>query len=160
MKATDQWYPERQVAQVGGDHYASGYQHWDWVAETGLGYFEGNATKYLTRWRAKNGLEDLKKARSYVDKLIHWANAGVVKNDGSQRMELFNLFCFHNKVEGQERDACLLISLWRKPEDLARARSVIQALIWSNFPEENQAKISTENPFEFSDDPNEGEEDS
>lgn len=29
-----------------------------------------NAIKYLWRWRHKNGVEDLKKARWYLDKLI------------------------------------------------------------------------------------------
>lgn len=30
----------------------------------------GNAVKYLCRWKKKNGLEDLKKARWYIDRLI------------------------------------------------------------------------------------------
>lgn len=57
------------IEQVGGDHYEAPYQHWDYAAETGLGYLEGNASKYLTRHRRKNGLVDLEKARSYVRKL-------------------------------------------------------------------------------------------
>jgi hypothetical protein len=31
---------------------------------------DGNAVKYLSRWRHKNGIEDLKKARHYIDKLL------------------------------------------------------------------------------------------
>lgn len=31
----------------------------------------GNILKYLWRWKFKNGLEDLKKARWYLDKLIN-----------------------------------------------------------------------------------------
>ena len=34
------------------------------------GYAVGNIIKYLWRWHKKNGLEDLKKARWYLDKLI------------------------------------------------------------------------------------------
>ena len=34
------------------------------------GYCVGNIFKYLWRWNKKNGLEDLKKARWYLDKLI------------------------------------------------------------------------------------------
>jgi len=34
------------------------------------GFLEGNVIKYLWRWREKNGLEDLKKARWYLDRLI------------------------------------------------------------------------------------------
>ena len=34
------------------------------------GYLRGNIAKYLHRWRYKNGLEDLKKARWYLEALI------------------------------------------------------------------------------------------
>ena len=33
--------------QIGGEHYKSEYQHWDWVAETNQGYLMGCATKYI-----------------------------------------------------------------------------------------------------------------
>jgi hypothetical protein len=57
--------------QVGGEHYKTGgLQHWDIVLMFGLGYFEGQITKYLFRWRKKNGIEDLLKARHFLDKLI------------------------------------------------------------------------------------------
>jgi hypothetical protein len=36
----------------------------------GLGYREGNVLKYLARYRYKNGLEDLLKARWYLQRLI------------------------------------------------------------------------------------------
>lgn len=61
--------------QVGGDHYGPGeeFQHWDIVAEFGLDYFQGQITKYVMRWRSKNGVEDLKKARHFLDKYIEVA---------------------------------------------------------------------------------------
>ena len=34
------------------------------------GYLRGNIAKYLHRWRYKNGVEDLEKARWYLNKLI------------------------------------------------------------------------------------------
>lgn len=33
-------------------------------------YLEGNILKYMHRWRFKNGVEDLRKAKWYLDKLI------------------------------------------------------------------------------------------
>lgn len=51
------------------DHYASSYVHWDLVLHCGMGYLEGNATKYLARWRRKGGRADLDKALHYVAKL-------------------------------------------------------------------------------------------
>jgi hypothetical protein len=35
-----------------------------------IGYYRGNVAKYLHRWRYKNGVEDLKKARWYLEALI------------------------------------------------------------------------------------------
>jgi hypothetical protein len=35
-----------------------------------VGYLRGNIAKYLHRWRYKNGLEDLKKAQWYLNKLV------------------------------------------------------------------------------------------
>lgn len=61
---------DRYVAQEGGDHYQAEYQHWDWVTDIGMGYLPGNATKYVARWRKKNGVADLRKAMTYVDKMV------------------------------------------------------------------------------------------
>lgn len=38
-------------------------------------YLTGNIIKYVWRWKLKNGVEDLKKARWYIDKLIEEQNA-------------------------------------------------------------------------------------
>jgi hypothetical protein len=57
--------------QEGGAHYkAHKYETWDVILDWNLGYLDGNAVKYLSRWRLKGGVQDLKKARHYIDKLI------------------------------------------------------------------------------------------
>lgn len=62
--------------QVGGNHYKTkGLQHWDLVEIFGWDYFQGQITKYLMRWRKKNGIEDLEKARHYLDKYIELERA-------------------------------------------------------------------------------------
>ena len=38
-------------------------------------FCEGNALKYLYRYRAKNGVEDLRKADQYINELIHYLEA-------------------------------------------------------------------------------------
>ena len=65
------------VAEVAGTHYevTSGMcphcggevQHWDLYAEQP--YLEGMATKYVTRWHQKGGLQDLDKAISAIQKI-------------------------------------------------------------------------------------------
>lgn len=58
--------------QVGGTHYRAkdGEQHWDRVARLRLDYFQGQITKYVERWKLKNGLEDLLKAQHFMNKYI------------------------------------------------------------------------------------------
>lgn len=62
--------------QVGGDHYhLSPVQHWDMAWVLKLDYFQGQITKYVCRWRDKNGLEDLEKAKHFLDKYIELIKA-------------------------------------------------------------------------------------
>lgn len=58
--------------QVGGDHYRRyKIQPWDVIDEYGLGFYAGNALKYLLRAGNKGPMvEDLRKCRHYIDKLI------------------------------------------------------------------------------------------
>ena len=37
----------------------------------GLDYHQGNVVKYVSRYRYKNGIEDLRKAKWYIDRLIY-----------------------------------------------------------------------------------------
>ena len=43
------------------------------IEENAIPYSEGNVIKYICRWRFKDGIRDLKKAREYIDKLIERA---------------------------------------------------------------------------------------
>jgi len=62
---------DANVRQVGGGHYKDkAIQPWDYIASNKLGYLEGNIIKYVSRWQDKGGIEDLRKARHYLDKLI------------------------------------------------------------------------------------------
>lgn len=57
--------------QEGGRHYKDmKIQPVEYIHANSIGYFEGNVIKYVSRHRAKNGVEDLKKARHYLDLLI------------------------------------------------------------------------------------------
>lgn len=57
--------------QVGGNHYAKyPIQPTEYIIRNGLNFCEGNIVKYVTRWKDKGGVEDLKKARHYLDMMI------------------------------------------------------------------------------------------
>ena len=57
-------------SQVGGTHYQSSIQTWDYIIANDLNYLEGNVVKYVSRHRQKHGVEDLRKAMHYLQKLI------------------------------------------------------------------------------------------
>src|SRR5699024_4328781 len=57
--------------QTGGNHYKTlAIQPVEYIHKNGLGFIEGSVIKYVTRWRSKNGIEDLRKARHFIDLLI------------------------------------------------------------------------------------------
>lgn len=52
-------------------HYTvSAIQPIDYINANGLDFLEGNIVKYVTRWRHKNGLEDLEKLVDYAKRLL------------------------------------------------------------------------------------------
>lgn len=63
MSATDK--------QVGGEHYQTAIQPIQFILANGLGFCEGNAIKYLVRYKTKGTpLQDLEKAKHYIEFLI------------------------------------------------------------------------------------------
>jgi hypothetical protein len=57
--------------QIGGSHYKDmAIQPIEYIHKNGLGFCEGNVVKYITRWKTKNGIEDLRKVIHYAELLI------------------------------------------------------------------------------------------
>ena len=42
----------------------------DYITSNEMSFVEGNIIKYVTRYKDKSGIQDLRKARWYLDKLI------------------------------------------------------------------------------------------
>ena len=71
--------------QVGGDHYKTkAIQPVEYIHANGLGFCEGNVVKYVSRWREKNGVKDLEKARHYLDILIQLES----RSDSTRRNQM------------------------------------------------------------------------
>ena len=72
---------EARKTQIGGDHYANkAVQPWDamkcWMSPDQFeGFLRGNAIKYLARYPDKGAVDDVKKARHYLDALIEHLEA-------------------------------------------------------------------------------------
>ena len=59
--------------QEGGNHYKDmKIQPMEYILANDLGFCEGNVIKYVSRWRRKNGIEDLKKAIHNLEILIEY----------------------------------------------------------------------------------------
>lgn len=124
--------------QVGGDHYRTPIQHWDFAASWCMGYFEGQITKYVTRSRKKNGLQDLYKAAHFLRKLRELADQkpdpsqqpfGARTVQPPQRISLHEYMVANRLTEG-EASVVALVTVWGGyPIILVHAYSILTQMI-------------------------------
>lgn len=63
--------PKPKDKQVGGSHYKDmAIQPSEFIVTNSIGWYEGNAIKYLCRHKAKGGVQDLRKALHYIELAI------------------------------------------------------------------------------------------
>lgn len=115
--------------QVGGEHYRAAYQHWDFIENNGIGYLEGCATKYVARWRKKNGVQDLEKSLHYVEKLIELANAEKRAPRGHASVEDTHRFCKANELNSDETFVILMLAGWNSIYELEHGHGAILQMI-------------------------------
>ena len=64
-------YPSKDNDAISPQHYQQGnIQVLDFINDQKFTYLEGNIVKYISRYKTKNGLEDLEKAQYYLNELI------------------------------------------------------------------------------------------
>lgn len=51
-------------------HYKKGIETWDYTDSWNMDFLEGNIIKYITRWKNKGGIDDLRKALMYLQRLL------------------------------------------------------------------------------------------
>lgn len=74
--------------QIGGAHYKSmKIQPVEFITVNGIGFLEGCVIKRVCRWRAKDGLQDLEKAKHELDLLIEQEKKriGETRADSAKR---------------------------------------------------------------------------
>lgn len=79
--------------QVGGKHYESEYQPIQFMADFQLNYIQGNVLKYVTRYKKKNGREDLEKAIHYCElgKLFKFPKTSIWDGDKDGKVNRYIL---------------------------------------------------------------------
>lgn len=114
--------------QIGGKHYKAEYQHWDLVADLKLPYFEAVATKYITRWKKKNGAEDLDKAVHYLEKLIEISEKTYITGKKYPDNKYIEMFFKHNLVNVIEKKIITDTIKWQNSDDIREVIKLIEAL--------------------------------
>jgi len=121
--------------QVGGSHYqvVTGRQHWDLVDDFNVGYLEAGATKYITRWRGKDGLKDLRKAGHFLQKLYE-KRALMDFQRQALRMPQVPKMAIQQYVDDnhcgiEEAHIIFLILTWQSTGTIDLARKYINELI-------------------------------
>jgi hypothetical protein len=58
--------------QVAGNHYKDfKIQPIEFILKNNISFCEGNVIKYICRYKTKGGLQDLEKAKHYIELLIN-----------------------------------------------------------------------------------------
>ena len=66
--------------QIGGNHYKGlAIQPAYYAYKNKIPFMEASAIKYLTRWKDKGGIQDLEKAKHFIDMLIEFETEGESK---------------------------------------------------------------------------------
>jgi len=105
--------------QVGGDHYNKRkYQHWDMVIDTGMHYVLACATKYVSRWRDKNGVEDLRKCAQYISKAVESNISGLPANVNDKYEEVDRFAKQHDKLLDSEIIKLISFGFYGEATDL------------------------------------------
>lgn len=134
---------EPNQLQVGGDHYKTSYQHWDWSEDNGLLGLEYAATKYLCRWEKKGkAVEDLQKARHYAQKLLQRHQDSERIGPGETSMALFLRFYAATGMDETTGEAVYLVASWSAAGDIVEVIRLIDVLI------EGQASDDSLSEFE------------
>lgn len=63
-------YNTTLAKEIKPTYYHKGISPFEYIRANKLDFFEGNIIKYVTRYKDKNGLEDLIKAKTYLDEII------------------------------------------------------------------------------------------
>lgn len=68
------WRATAGLSVIHPKHYKSNNDVIQFCLDNDMGFVEGNVLKYVRRWKEKNGIEDLEKAKEYLTRLIQYEN--------------------------------------------------------------------------------------
>lgn len=113
--------------QIGGNHYKSDFQHWDFSAHLDLDGQQHTITKYLHRWESKGGVQDLQKVEHHLQKYAELMQSGVLNEvpltseQKKHRTSMVAAYCDANRFDFRKSNLIRLVSE-------ARSEGVVGAL--------------------------------
>lgn len=124
--------------QVGGSHYQSAYQHWDWALDVEANPMQYQITKYL-RARKKGGLQDMAKLKHFIQKFKEQRAAGrdypPSRIREHLRMAATVAWCKENGMDSAETEVALTVIMTPTVEKLGNLLGVVDGMM------ERQAKV-------------------
>lgn len=123
------------ATQVGGTHYRTSWQHWDFVIKLKLGYFEGQITKYVTRHKKKNGLQDVEKALHYAQKAREAAHNGNLQPQHAWPTQaILDDYTVANELGKLEANVVRLVCTWENVRDMGYIVIALKELAQTAYP--------------------------
>ena len=116
--------------QIGGDHYVSDYQPWDFNEHNGLGGLECSIVKYICRYKVKgSAFGDMAKAIHYIDKLIDLRERVDRIPKGRASLADVAKFSQIQNLSTKEDTALTFIARWSCMHDLKQCRSALLRIV-------------------------------
>ena len=139
MTATDQ--------QVGGKHYREmAIQPIEFILANNMGFAEGSVIEYVSRWRQKGGLEDLKKALHFLEFITESRNQIADMRHGFRVLKptiTAHKYIEANAIPEQEADIIRWVYFWSHNPNLINLENAVISL--QSFVEETRYAIDLYN---------------
>jgi hypothetical protein len=93
--------------QIGGSHYKDfKIQPVEFIHRNGIDFLSGNVIKYVCRWKSKGGLNDLEKAKHYIELLIELSTNKSYEVDDIGVINSCNLCLLHHSINKNTPHTC------------------------------------------------------
>ena len=106
--------------QVGGDHYKKlGVQPVEFISAINANFFQGNVIKYVTRYKDKNGIKDLEKAKHYLELMKELKPQTDTKLHGDYIMAAIVNYSTSNNLGTLETDIIIATAYKNREESIS-----------------------------------------
>lgn len=115
--------------QVGGSHYKNKkMQPIELITKTRCTFIQGCIWKYITRYKEKNGKEDINKCIHYAQLAIELKDEGQL---GYRKLDIVKTYCNVNELSSSQSSVIMLTAY----DSYQRVIDVCKAILNEEYPE-------------------------